>query len=348
MLRQFLALAANKSTTLGWIYIRDEVTRYPSRLQKLKALDAEWPPKYCKFQFDTKSNPPVQLAFTDPRRLSRVRLVDCPGPDIREHSPLVENGPDPVVDYPHVFTLEYLTSKVTSKRVPIKTLLLDQAVISGIGNWVGDEVLFQAKIHPEQYSHELDHVQIKALFGAIRNVCQTAVDLIGDATQFPEDWLFYHRWSKGKSDSALPNGEKLDFVTVGGRTSCFSPSRQKKRPGSGASNKAIKRKSVESDADDFSEDVKPTAGKKRRTAKSKRVAAQNEHANGDAYGAKEVNGEGEAETNEKEIPAKKGGKRREKATTKGEPNPNPNPKSTVAQKVKQEATGRRRSARLAA
>ena len=78
----------------------------------------------------------VEAAFTDSRRFGRIRLVDCPGDDIRNYSPLKENGPDPVIDK-DIFTAEWLEKKMNSKKVPIKALMLDQANISGIGNWVG-------------------------------------------------------------------------------------------------------------------------------------------------------------------------------------------------------------------
>lgn len=51
-------------------------------------------------------------------------------------SPLKENGPDPVIDK-DIFTLEWFSQKMLSKKVPVKALMLDQANISGIGNWVG-------------------------------------------------------------------------------------------------------------------------------------------------------------------------------------------------------------------
>lgn len=62
------------------------------------------------------------------------------------------------------------------------------------------------------------------------HICQTAVDLLADASKFPDDWLFKHRWGKGKKDAptTLPNGAKITFLTVGGRTSCVVPSVQKK------------------------------------------------------------------------------------------------------------------------
>ena len=187
-----------------------------------------WPPRFWKFHFTTEGTPGVEVAFTDARRFGRVRLVNCPGEDIRKHSPLVENGPDPVVDL-DIFTEEYLRGKMQSRRVPIKALLLDQAMISGIGNWVADETLYQAKLHPEQYCDDFGDSEIKTLYESIRYVCQTAVDKLGDSDQFPEDWLFSYRWGKGgKEVTKLPNGDKLAFITVGGRTSCYAPAVQKK------------------------------------------------------------------------------------------------------------------------
>ncbi|KAM0278970.1 hypothetical protein ACHAQH_004836 [Verticillium albo-atrum] len=214
----------------GWVHIRGDKTAYTNYYKKMKPEEADlWPPKYAKFCLETEGTPKVEVAFTDPRRFGRIRLVDCPGDDIRKHTPLKENGPDPVVDT-DVFTEEYMRKKMTSRHVPIKALLLDQTHISGIGNWVADEVLYQAKVHPEQYCDEFSDKEIKTIYEMVRYVCQTAVDKLGDSDEFPEHWLFKYRWGKGGKDaaSALPNGEKLAFITVGGRTSCYAPSRQKK------------------------------------------------------------------------------------------------------------------------
>ena len=93
-----------------------------------------------------------------------------------------------------------------------------------------DEVLYNARIHPEQYSNTLSATQVKQLHKSIQYVCGFAVDSLADSSKFPEEWLFKHRWGKGKKDSAskLPNGARIVFLTVGGRTSCVVPSIQKK------------------------------------------------------------------------------------------------------------------------
>ncbi|KAF4972016.1 hypothetical protein FZEAL_9693 [Fusarium zealandicum] len=246
----------------GWMHIKDEQTAYTNYYKKMKDSELEqWPPRFWKFEFKTEGSSGTEVAFTDARRFGRVRLVDCPGDQIRKHSPLVENGPDPVVDL-DLFTEDYLRGKMRARHVPIKALLLDQAMISGIGNWVADETLYQAKLHPEQYCDDFDDAQVSTLYEMIRYVCQTAVDKLGDSDQFPEHWLFNYRWGKGAKGSAtkLPNGEKLAFITVGGRTSCYAPEVQKK---TGRTAPGIEEERAEAKAD-----VKVKAPKKSRKKSS--------------------------------------------------------------------------------
>ena len=118
----------------GWLKIRNEETAYykPAKPEE----SPEWPPKYWKFALETAEEPKCEAAFVDLRRFARIRLIDCAADQIRNVSPLVENGPDPVIDK-DIVTEEWLAEKLGSKHVPIKALLLDQANISGIGNWVG-------------------------------------------------------------------------------------------------------------------------------------------------------------------------------------------------------------------
>ena len=210
----------------GWWKIRNEETAY---YKPNKPEEPVWPPKFWKFILETAEQPQTEAAFVDSRRFARIRLVDCAAEDMRNTTPLKENGPDPVIDQ-GILTEEWLTEKLGSKRVPVKALLLDQANISGIGNWVGDELLYHARIHPEQYSNTLSKAQIKQLHTSIHHVCGTAVSTLSDSSKFPEEWLFKHRWGKGKKDDPkkLPNGASIKHITVGGRTSAIVPSMQKK------------------------------------------------------------------------------------------------------------------------
>jgi formamidopyrimidine-DNA glycosylase len=99
-------------------------------------------------------------------------------------------------------------------------------------------VLYQARIHPEQYSNTLPTDALKTLHETIHTVTTTAANVLGDSSKFPADWLFSYRWGKGSSyrgkkggkaeSNVLPNGEKIIHITVGGRTSAVVESRQKK------------------------------------------------------------------------------------------------------------------------
>lgn len=208
----------------GWIkFSNDSNSHYRAK----KEADEEWPPRFWKFILKTEDD--GEVAFVDARRLARIRLVDCEGEDLRQMTPLKENGPDPVIDK-DILTLEWLTTKMRSKKVPVKALLLDQANISGVGNWVADEVLFQARIHPEQYSNTFNDAQLKGLHDKLIYVCTTACELLAESDKYPADWLMQYRWDKGKKGEVnkLPNGEKIVHLKVGGRTSAIVPSLQKK------------------------------------------------------------------------------------------------------------------------
>lgn len=143
---------------------------------------------------------------------------------------------------------------------------------------LSDEILYHAKIHPEQYSHTLSDDQMKELNSSIHYVCSTAIDVLADSEQFPEHWLFKHRWAKGKKNqpATLPNGDKITFLTVGGRTSAVVPSVQKKTGAvtkdiaeNGDSSSTSKRKRVVKEESDSEAETKPetkTRGPKRKSS----------------------------------------------------------------------------------
>ena len=123
-------------------------------------------------------------------------------------------------------------------------------------------------------------------------VCATSVDLLADSEKFPEDWLFKHRWGKGKKNqpSVLPNGEKIAFLTVGGRTSAIVPSIQKKTGPvtKGADDESVKiegnskrkRSAVQKQEDDSDvEESQPKKKKKKKQAKPKTTVKEEEKDN---------------------------------------------------------------------
>ncbi|WPK24817.1 hypothetical protein PUMCH_002108 [Australozyma saopauloensis] len=222
-------------------------------------IDDVWPPKFTKFELVFSSHDkekPIYAAFTDPRRLGRVRFyndVDCmteeslmkrfpldklgpdysKAPDGSEASKFVFGDPDPSPHGRPRLDFEQFSKLILSRKKVAKTLLLDQGIFAGIGNWVADEVLFQARIHPNEILLKSidteDHEVVKRLYDAIIYVMEFAVNVEGDAKKFPEDWLMLHRWGKRRkeADPQTKTGHSLEFVTLGGRTSCFVPKLQK-------------------------------------------------------------------------------------------------------------------------
>jgi formamidopyrimidine-DNA glycosylase len=110
-----------------------------------------------------------------------------------------------------------------------------------------------------RYSNTFTDEQVKKLHDAMMYVCDTAVGTLAESDKFPEDWLMKYRWSKGKKENPkLPNGAKITFLKVGGRTSAIVPSVQKKT--------AAVAGDVSEGADDQSEEeIKPKKATKRKS-----------------------------------------------------------------------------------
>ncbi|TYI05308.1 hypothetical protein ES332_A10G079200v1 [Gossypium tomentosum] len=71
-----------------------------------------------------------------------------------------------------------------------------ESYISGIGNWIADEVLYQARIHPLQICSSLSKENCATLHNFIKEVIQYAVEVDADCKRFPCDWLFHFRLLK--------------------------------------------------------------------------------------------------------------------------------------------------------
>jgi len=114
-------------------------------------------------------------------------------------------------------------------RSPVKAVLLMQERFPGIGNWMADEILWRAALHPKQPAGTLTTEQITTLHRECRWVCRQALKIIGnegDALRDPpKTWLFPHRWEDG--GRCPKTGAKLLREEIGGRTTCWSPARQK-------------------------------------------------------------------------------------------------------------------------
>ncbi|CAL5041746.1 unnamed protein product [Urochloa decumbens] len=197
----------------GAIYIKGvPVTNYK---RSVVNPEEEWPSKYSKFFAQLDDG--LEFSFTDKRRFARVRLFEDP----QTVPPISELGPDALFE---PMSVDNFLDSLGRKKIGIKALLLDQSFISGIGNWIADEVLYQSRIHPLQVASNLSRESCEALHRSIHEVVKYAVEVDADLERFPKEWLFHHRW--GKKPGTV-NGKKIEFITAGGRTTAYVPQLQK-------------------------------------------------------------------------------------------------------------------------
>ncbi|KAL1565023.1 Formamidopyrimidine-DNA glycosylase, variant 2 [Salvia divinorum] len=198
----------------GAVYIKGvAVTKY--KRSAVKDTD-EWPSKYSKLFVELADG--IEFSFTDKRRFAKVRLLDNPV----SVPPISDLGPDALIE---PMTEDELSNSLTKKNIGIKALLLDQSFISGIGNWMADEVLYQARIHPQQTASSLSKESCATLLKCINEVTEKALEVGADSSQFPDDWIFHSR--EKKPGKAFVDGKKIDFIKAGGRTTAYVPELQK-------------------------------------------------------------------------------------------------------------------------
>ena len=180
-------------------------------------IDRTWPPRFTKLRLEVDG---AELAFTNPRRLGRVLLRD----DVRNQKPVCDLGFDAHDGLPSVKAFLALLAK--RKRANVKGLLLDQKFAAGVGNWIADEVLYQAGIDPHRSVGDLYEEEAKSLRSKLRHVVRKAVSVGARKTKFPKSWLFHVRWGKNE-EARTHDGHALRFETIAGRTTAWVPTKQR-------------------------------------------------------------------------------------------------------------------------
>ena len=179
-------------------------------------------PRHARIVFYFKNG--FCLGFVCPRKFERVGLVN----DIDEYLKLKKIAPDALS-----IDVGTLAGKLKKRRSPIKPVLLDQATTAGLGNWIVDEVLFQARVHPASMSAELTDEAIQAIHDAIHFVLETAISKEAGYKDFPLSFLIHARqWDTSPYENPeaykfCPRcGTSIDVIEVGGRTTYFCPKEQ--------------------------------------------------------------------------------------------------------------------------
>jgi formamidopyrimidine-DNA glycosylase len=160
-----------------------------------------------------------RLIFSDPRLFGRVRFdAGSEVPEWWRRLP-----PELLSD---AFRRELVADFLRRRgRSPIKAVLLMQDRFPGIGNWMADEILFRAAIHPRRPAGTLQPAEIEVLWREIRTVARIALrSLSAGERDLPRHWLFHRRWDDG--GTCPRTGVTLVRETIGGRTTCWSPGRQ--------------------------------------------------------------------------------------------------------------------------
>ena len=157
-----------------------------------------------------------RLAFDDQRKFGQVGLLE----DVDEFLRKRALGPDAL----DIDVAEF-KAKLARHRGAVKSILMNQRLIAGIGNIYADEILFHARIHPATQIARLCDKDRRHLFRAMRHVLEKAVHYQADADRMPKTWLLSHRGKGGKCPRC---GRGLKSSRIGGRTAWFCPHCQRR------------------------------------------------------------------------------------------------------------------------
>lgn len=166
-----------------------------------------------------------QLRFHDVRKFGKMYLL--PKDTYLNEKPLKDMG----YEYDDsLLTASYLYNKLKSKSIPIKTSLLDQSIITGIGNIYDDEILFLSKISPHRKSNLVTMEECDSIIKNTRTVLNHAIELGGTTIKsftssegvhglFQNELLVH-----GKKNGKCPTcGTTLKVDKINGRSSYYCP-----------------------------------------------------------------------------------------------------------------------------
>jgi formamidopyrimidine-DNA glycosylase len=175
------------------------------------------------------------VVFNDPRRFGMAILVK--EEDLAEHPSFKALGPEPLSNS---FNGPVLHDTIKAKNTPVKSALLDQRVVAGIGNIYACEALFEARIDPRKKASVLTAVKCEDLAKALKSVLTRAIAAGGSSLKdyrqadgslgyFQHSFLVYDK--EGEACPRCPaNGKKkhtIHRITQAGRSTFYCPGCQK-------------------------------------------------------------------------------------------------------------------------
>lgn len=192
---KYLLISAGSDT---WLAVHFGMTGTVKYQQKENGY-----PDHCRVAFHFQDD--GYLAYICQRKLGSIEVIDDPAKFKEEN----ELGKDALA-----IDLEEFRSLLSDKRGMIKSALMDQSTIAGIGNVYSDEILYQCKIHPKTKIKELDDSQIKELHGRMKRILETAINNQANPQDMPSHYLITHRSEGGNCPDC---GGKVKRIEVSGR-----------------------------------------------------------------------------------------------------------------------------------
>jgi formamidopyrimidine-DNA glycosylase len=189
---------------------------------------ADTPPEahtHLEIEFDDGT----LLRFVDPRKFGRIYLFRS---SVELNEFLAERlGPDSLIDLDE----GVLVAKLRGRKGRIKSLLLDQAFVAGIGNLYADEALWEARVHPLRSADSLSKLEMRRLAIAIKQVLLRGIERNGtsfsatyrDVDDRPgQNQSFLNAY--GRESEPCPRcGRPISRILIGARSSHFCPRCQK-------------------------------------------------------------------------------------------------------------------------
>ena len=176
---------------------------------------------------------PRELRFRDVRKFGFLRYHR--GPDTSSCAEIAALGPEPL----EIGRIAFLR-RLEVRRGRLKSLLLDQRFVAGIGNIYADEILYASRLHPLTRAADLKPEEAVGLWSAMRSVLRRAVRAGGSSIRdYADDegsegsFQFRHRAYGRAGRPCRRCGNAIRRVVVGGRATFFCPLCQRRRNSSG-------------------------------------------------------------------------------------------------------------------
>ena len=190
-------------------------------------LDESGLPRHARVIFTL--NDGSLLCFCDQRKFGRLWFYSSD--EDYKACGIDRLGPEPLSAD---FNKEYLYKCLAKTKRQVKAVLLDQSIVSGIGNIYSDEILFKAGILPQTRACDISKNNALSLYDAINDVISNGIKanrssieayMLGASKQYSD--LEKMKVYQKAGSKCIVCGTKIEKLTIGGRSSCFCPNCQR-------------------------------------------------------------------------------------------------------------------------